>query len=915
MNAEQMELLELLDAGANHVVLIVDDILNFSAIESGSFPLASEPLDLSRGVVEPAWRMVHMNRAYQEKIATLKLRKLVAPGVPGAIMGDAARLVQVVTNLVSNSIKFTPEGGSVDLELRVSKKPPASYADRNGPFAMASVDQFARRSMDLTADEVLSALALGRVTDAGNGHGVHQESAAGAGLSLRSGVVLAPRQSGNQDVSGGGGLVIGGLDLDAEMSQARALLSRLEKKGPDRPLRRASFSAFVARSVHPEASSAQKAQRGPKGLRVAFNGAMSGAREVRETDTTPRVTEGDGAARERSPRAGESECFGPSIATFAATPPPVDRTGILINTAASAVIANMPRMSILGAAGSPSFTTGSVRSPAMREPRPSRATGSVRLMSGIFPRSPLPEAALSPSAQVEAWLPERASAKRAAPAAVDGRASAFLAHAFEGGHSADTAHQMAPDGDSAHKSASGQLASGEASVPPRSGVRPSPIPSRKKSSILAAPVDSDLWLHIIVHDTGIGLAPDSLERIFEPFLQADLSTVRRFRGTGLGLTICRSLARSMGGDMTAFSTGLGLGSTFTFTIPCVSAGDQLDDGPVAPLGATATTSHATAAAFPGSMSCLVHPAATQGSGGGLPAPASLVQSTSAPGAESAPMGPRAGSEERRASAGKASGSTLNDSRAMRVNTVYGTDQSVDGTTRITDMMDGVRAQQVQGGTPGLWSTLAAPTPVFGTPVPCVRDVRSGGGSSAISQGTAPTPTPLSTEQAGSPQGSAIPGGLQSVTSSAINGMPGVVDRAADLRPHDQAPPSPNQRSAIMPSNLRTGTESTRSGPSTREPGPSSRRSSVPSSPMGLRLPTLSADGPRRLLCAEDDKMSQIVMRRILSKIGCGHQPGKICPEESAASRAAPRMWDPAHAPPARDAASPCAEPSPSISIE
>ncbi|MFG0249187.1 MAG: ATP-binding protein [Phycisphaeraceae bacterium JB051] len=73
-------------------------------------------------------------------------------------------------------------------------------------------------------------------------------------------------------------------------------------------------------------------------------------------------------------------------------------------------------------------------------------------------------------------------------------------------------------------------------------------------------------LKIDVIDTGIGMAEDQLEKIFAPFTQADISTTRRFGGTGLGLTISKQLAKRLGGDLTAISE-LGKGSTFTLTIP------------------------------------------------------------------------------------------------------------------------------------------------------------------------------------------------------------------------------------------------------------------------------------------------------------------------------------------------------------
>jgi signal transduction histidine kinase len=69
-----------------------------------------------------------------------------------------------------------------------------------------------------------------------------------------------------------------------------------------------------------------------------------------------------------------------------------------------------------------------------------------------------------------------------------------------------------------------------------------------------------------VADTGVGIAPEQLDTVFDPFVQVGRRLTTPAEGVGLGLAISRDLARGMGGDLTAESTP-GVGSTFTLTLP------------------------------------------------------------------------------------------------------------------------------------------------------------------------------------------------------------------------------------------------------------------------------------------------------------------------------------------------------------
>ncbi len=78
------------------------------------------------------------------------------------------------------------------------------------------------------------------------------------------------------------------------------------------------------------------------------------------------------------------------------------------------------------------------------------------------------------------------------------------------------------------------------------------------------------WIEFAVSDTGIGMTPQELDRLFQAFQQADASTTRKFGGTGLGLAISRTFCRMMGGDITVTSEP-GRGTAFTVRLPLVVA--------------------------------------------------------------------------------------------------------------------------------------------------------------------------------------------------------------------------------------------------------------------------------------------------------------------------------------------------------
>jgi signal transduction histidine kinase len=94
--------------------------------------------------------------------------------------------------------------------------------------------------------------------------------------------------------------------------------------------------------------------------------------------------------------------------------------------------------------------------------------------------------------------------------------------------------------------------------------------TRAGGSIRVTCEDKEQTVEIHVTDTGVGVAPEALASIFEPFVQVRPDYTTTNEGTGLGLAISRDLARAMHGDLSARSVA-GQGSTFTLTLPLAVA--------------------------------------------------------------------------------------------------------------------------------------------------------------------------------------------------------------------------------------------------------------------------------------------------------------------------------------------------------
>jgi signal transduction histidine kinase len=98
-------------------------------------------------------------------------------------------------------------------------------------------------------------------------------------------------------------------------------------------------------------------------------------------------------------------------------------------------------------------------------------------------------------------------------------------------------------------------------------------------SVARSHADGVDWVNFKVSDTGIGITPEQMSKLFQPFSQADSSTTRKYGGTGLGLVVSRNFCRMMGGNITV-ECEEAKGSTFTCTLPAEITTPKAEMAPV-----------------------------------------------------------------------------------------------------------------------------------------------------------------------------------------------------------------------------------------------------------------------------------------------------------------------------------------------
>lgn len=113
---DQLRYLNAMRQASNNLLNIINDILDISKIEAGKIVLEEIDFDLPY-TVDGVYQTLHLRAESQQ----LKLDYHIAPEVPKWLVGDPTRLTQVLINLTGNAIKFTPEGGSVTIQVKLEK--------------------------------------------------------------------------------------------------------------------------------------------------------------------------------------------------------------------------------------------------------------------------------------------------------------------------------------------------------------------------------------------------------------------------------------------------------------------------------------------------------------------------------------------------------------------------------------------------------------------------------------------------------------------------------------------------------------------------------------------------------------------------------------------------------------------------
>lgn len=113
--------LKKLTLSSKHLLALINDVLDMSKIESGKVELRSEPFDL-RAFLESLSSLYYI----QAREKNLEYKTVLAGEVDEALVGDSLRLNQILTNLLSNALKFTPAGGSIELRVSQKKQSPSA---------------------------------------------------------------------------------------------------------------------------------------------------------------------------------------------------------------------------------------------------------------------------------------------------------------------------------------------------------------------------------------------------------------------------------------------------------------------------------------------------------------------------------------------------------------------------------------------------------------------------------------------------------------------------------------------------------------------------------------------------------------------------------------------------------------------